>query len=141
VAVMLLALIIVVSTQAMLQSNRQAAAMRTLTAARGIIQRNIDTALTVAWDSTVEPAILTLTAPGGGVYDDDEPPADTDGLVQISVMEDGATVLLRGTLTRIVTAVPNPEDADVRKVTFRLDYPLPSPSYSVEMTTERAIDD
>jgi type II secretory pathway pseudopilin PulG len=46
VAMSLLALVIVSSTQAFIQANRESAAMRLMTAARGIVQRNIDTALT-----------------------------------------------------------------------------------------------
>ena len=40
--------------------------MRLMTAARGIVQRNIDTALTVGWTWSFEPPILALiTSPDG----------------------------------------------------------------------------
>jgi hypothetical protein len=142
VALALLTLIVVSSTQALVQANRQSAGARTMTAARGIVQRNIDTALTVAWNFSLEPAILALTPALGTRYDDDAPPAsNTDNVVQIAVMEDGATATVPGTLWRTVTAVPNPEGAQVRRVTFRLDYTYLSRPYSVQMVTERAIDD
>ena len=142
VALALLTLLVVSSTQALVQANRQSAGMRTMTAARGIVQRNIDTALTVGWNFSVEPAILALTPATGTPYDDDAPPASsTDSVVQIAVMEDGTTATVPGTLWRTVTAVPNPEGAQVRQVTFRLDYTYLSRPFSVQMVTERAIDD
>lgn len=146
VSLTLLALVATSSTLAFLHANRQAAVMRAMTAARGIVQRNIDTALTVGWTSTLEPAILTLTLPTGTLYDDDAPPESTaDNLVQIAVMENGTTKSIPGNLWRIVTdvtpsAIP-PDDAQLRSVTFRLDYTYLSRPYSVQMDTERAIDD
>ena len=149
VAVMLLTLTIIVSTQAMLQSNRQAAAMRTMAAARGIVQRNIDTALTVAWDSAMKPApavppepeILGLTP--GADYDDDgllgnAPPYN----VAIATIQDDPTAAgpVSGTLTRKVIDVST-ESAVLRQITIRLDYTYGSRPYSIQMTTERAIDD
>ncbi len=142
VALSLLTLVVVSSTQAFIQANRESAAMRIRTAARGIVQRNIDTALTVGWTSTIEPAILAPTPPTGALYDDDAPPQSAaDNVVQIAVMENGTTAAVPGALWRTVTAEPNPEGAQIRKVTFRLDYTYLSTSYSVEMATERAIDD
>lgn len=142
VALALLTLIVVSSTQALVVANRQSAVMRTMTAARGIVQRNIDTALTVGWSFSLEPAILTLTPVTGTPYDDDAPPQSaTDNVVQITVMEDGTTATVPGTLWRTVTTVANPEGAQVRRVTFRLDYTYLSRPYSVQMMTQRAIDD
>lgn len=142
VALALLTLVLVSSTQALITANRQSAAMRVMTAARGIVQRNIDTALTVGWNSSIEPTILAVTPPAGSRYDDDEPPASrTDNIVQIAVMEDGITATVPGTLWRIVTAVANPEGAQIRQVIFRLDYNYLSRPYSVQMATQRAIDD
>lgn len=142
VALGLLTLMVVSSTQAMMQANRQSAITRTMTAARGIVQRNIDTALTVGWTFDTEPSILALTPALGTPFDDDAPPAsNTDGVVQIAVMEDGATTTIPGILSRTVTAVANADGANIRKVTFRLDYNYLSRPYSVEMATLRAIDD
>ena len=62
VALGLLTLMVVSSTQALVQANRQSAGMRTMTAARAIVQRNIDTALTVGWNFAFEPPILALTS-------------------------------------------------------------------------------
>lgn len=144
VAVMLLTLVIVVSTQAMLQTNRQAAQMRTMAAARGIVQRNIDNALTVAWDATVEPPILTLTGAVPVNYNDGSPdPAGPDN-TQIATTQDDATATgpVSGTLTRTVIDVStiNPV-ASLRRITIQLGYTYNSRPYSVQMTTERAIDD
>lgn len=142
VALGLLTLMVVSSTQALMQANRQSAIMRTITAARGIVQRNIDTALTVGWNFSTAPPILALTPAPGTPYDDDAPPAsNTDNVVQIAVMEDGTTTTVPGTLWRIVTAVPNADGAQIRHITFRLDYTYLSRPYSIQMVTERAIDD
>lgn len=142
VAMSLLTLVVVSSTQAFIQANRESAIMRLMTAARGVVQRNIDTALTVGWTSSLEPPILALTPPTGALYDDDAPPqSTTDNVVQIAVMEDGTTESVPGSLWRTVVDVPNPEGAPIRKITFRLDYAYLSHSYSVQMVTERAIDD
>ena len=142
VALVLLTVIIVSSTQALVQTNRQSAGQRTLTAARGVVQRNIDTALTVGWNFASEPAIIALTSASGTPYDDDAAPAsNTDGVVQIAVMEDGTTATVPGILTRTVTAVVNPDGAQVRRVTFRLNYNYLSRPYAVQMSTLRAIDD
>lgn len=142
VALVLLTLIVVSSTQALVQTNRQSAGQRTLTAARGVVQRNIDTALTVAWNFATVPGIVALTAATGAPYDDDAPPAsNADGVVQIAVMEDGTTATVPGVLTRTVTAVANPNNAEIRRVTFRLTYNYLSRPYSVQMSTLRAIDD
>ena len=142
VALCLLTLMVVSTTQALVQTNRQSAGQRTLTAARGVVQRNIDTALTVAWNFNTEPTIIALTPATGTPYDDDAPPAsNTDGVVQIAVMEDGTTATVPGVLTRTVTAVANPDGAQIRQVTFRLAYSYLSRPYAVQMSTLRAIDD
>ena len=142
VAMSLLTLVIVSSTQAFIQANRESAIMRLMTAARGVVQRNIDTALTVGWTASLEPPILALTPPTGTLYDDDAPPqSTTDNVVQVAVMEDGTTACVPGSLLRTVTEETNPEGAPIRKITFRLDYTYLSRSYSVQMVTERAIDD
>ncbi len=142
VALVLLTVMIVSSTQALVQTNRQSAGQRTMTAARGVVQRNIDTALTVAWNFASEPAIIALTSATGTPYDDDAAPAsNTDGVVQVAVMEDGTTATVPGILTRTVTAVANPDGAQVRRVTFRLTYDYLSRPYAVQMSTLRAIDD
>jgi hypothetical protein len=53
----------------------------------------------------------------------------------------GSSVILKGTLTRIVTAEPNPQNATIRRVTFRCDFNFRGRDYSTSMTTLRAIDD
>jgi hypothetical protein len=51
------------------------------------------------------------------------------------------TQLVQGTLTRIVTAVANADSADIRRITFRLDYTLRGRPYTYQLSTMRAIDD
>lgn len=134
----MLAMMVVASIQALLVSNRIAATNRIRTAARAIVQRNIDTALTVRFDSTATPGILALTS--GTDYDDD----GSDNGVDILTLKDtaGATLpVVKGTLQRTVTAVSNPQGADIRRVEFSLSYLFQGKPTTVSMSTVRTIDD
>ena len=123
--------------RSLIEINRKAAAMRTLNQARAIVQRNIDSALGVPFNKTLCPAILATTSASGSVYDDD---GNGDGLENIVVGRSGAGAVVRGTLTRIVTPEPNPDSADIRRITFRLSYSYRLKPYTFEMTTLRAMD-
>jgi type II secretory pathway pseudopilin PulG len=141
IAVGLLALTIVASVQALLVSYRLSAANRLMTAARAIVQRNIDTALTLRFDSTTTPGVLAITSDSGANYDDDNV---NDGSVNVLTQKDASgnpVPLVKGTLRRKVTAIANAQGADIRRVEFSLTYPFRSRSYTVEMTTIRTIDD
>ena len=122
---------------ALVQLNNKAASMRTLNNARAVVQRNIDTALGVPFSATQQPAILAVTSPTGAVYDDD---GGGDNLVTIITPKTAAGTTLRGTLTRIVSAQANSDAADIRRVTFRIDYTVKSRAYSFSMTTLRGSD-
>lgn len=122
--------------QTLLTVNREAANMRMLSNARAVVQRNIDTALGVPLDSGTTPAILAITSSTGSPYDDD---GGGDNLVNIVNLRSGAT-LLTGTLTRIVVAEANPDNADIRRVTFQLGYAYRGRSFTYQMTTLRAQD-
>ncbi len=50
-------------------------------------------------------------------------------------------VVATGVMTRTVTAVANPDNADIRQVTFRLDYTYQKRPQTISMTTMRSIDD
>ena len=139
IAMGLIVTTIVGATHAMLVSNRLASSNRIMTAARAIVQRNIDTALTLRFDSTTLPSLLAFTA--GANHDDD---GGGDGSVTILTQKDASgnlVPLIKGTLRRKVTAVANPQSADVRKVEFRLTYTFLKRDYAVEMSTLRTIDD
>jgi hypothetical protein len=139
VAMGILALVLMSSITGLLAANRQAAAYRALTAARMVVERNIETALALTWDGQNVPAILATTAAAGSVYDED---GGGDGLVNIMVQNNaGTNLLIKGTLTRIVVAETNPQNANIRRVTFKLAYKFRGKDYSVSMTTLRAIDD
>ncbi len=138
VAAGVLTMVIVGASQALLTANRIAAASRVLTGARAVVQRNIDTTLTVTFTQNSQPAILAITPATGTVYDDD---GGFDNTIQIAVQDNGTMVVASGILTRIVTAVANSDNADVRKVTFRLDYTYRGRAESISMTTMRSIDD
>lgn len=138
VGLTVLVLTIVTTTHAMIINHRWAALARLRTAARAVVQRNIDTALSVNFTTTTTPGILATTVPAGVVWDDD---GGGDNLVTLTTAENGETSTAHGTLTRIVTAVSNPEDATVRRITFRLSYTLASRTYTTEMSTIRSLDD
>ena len=138
VAAGVLALVTVGATVAMLTSNRIAAASRVWTGARAVVQRNIDTALTVSFSSTASPAVLAFTPAAGTVYDDD---GGFDNAIQIAVQDNGSLVVATGVLTRIVTAVPNADNADIRQITFSLTWTYQNRTQTISMSTMRAIDD
>jgi type II secretory pathway pseudopilin PulG len=127
----------IASTQALVISNRWAAATRMKTNARAVVQRNIDQALAVPFSSAQIPPILATTSSTGEVYDDD---GNGDNKVDVVVQDSGGTVVVPGTLTRIVTAVANGENADIRRVTFRVAYLFRGRPYTYEMETLRTRD-
>lgn len=136
----LIMLIAMSATQAFLISNRTAATNRVLTAARTIVQRNLDTALSLRFDSTSVPAVLAITPAAGQAYDDD---GGTDNQVNILIQKTATTqtTLVKGTLLRTVLAEANPQNADIRRITFRLSYTFQRRNFNVDMTALRAIDD
>ncbi len=123
--------------RSLIEINRKAAAMRTLVQARAIVQRNIDAALGVPFDQSNTPPILAITSASGTTYDDD---GGGDNLVNVSVGRSGSAALVKGTLTRIVTAEANPDSATIRRITFRLNYAISLKPYTFEMTTLRSMD-
>jgi type II secretory pathway pseudopilin PulG len=133
----LIGLIAVGSVQALGAMNRNATGYRVMTNARAIVQRNIDNALSVTASTTSIPAILATTSAGGSAYDDD---GGAEG-VAVVLQGTAGTQLVQGTLTRIVTAVANADSADIRLVTFRLDYTLRGRAYTYQLSSLRAIDD
>jgi len=135
VACAIIVIVGLASIQALVLMNRKAAVMRTMTNARAVVQRNIDTALTVPFTATLTPAILAMTP--GSVYDDD---GGGDNLVNIALQRSGTTAWIKGTLTRTVTAESNPESVDIRRVTFSVSYSYRGRPYSFSMTTLRTQD-
>ena len=138
VAAAVLVMTTVGATHALLTANRLAASSRVLTSARAVVQRNIDTALTVTFTQASQPAILGITSASGSSYNDQ---GGYDSTIQIATQDIGGTAVATGTLTRIVTAVANADGADIRQVTFRMDYTYGGRNQSVSMTTMRSIDD
>lgn len=117
--------------------NKNAVSSRVMANAREIVQRNIESAVGTPFTSTNTPPILAVTnAPGGEVWDDD---GGSDNQETIYSSRDGAPQIF-GTLLRLVTVEPNGAGADVRRVTFHLDYSLFGRQLSYEMTTLRAAD-
>ncbi len=137
-AAAVLALVAVGASHALLTANRLAAASRVLTGARAVLQRNIDNALSVTFSQASTPAILAITPATGQTYDDD---GGFDNTIQIAVQDNGTAVVASGVLTRIVTAVANADNADIRQITFRITYTYMGRTQTLSMTTMRSIDD
>ena len=138
IAAILIGLVAVGSVQAISVLNLNAASNRIITNARVIVQRNIDKALSITCSKNSVPAVLAITPAAGVIFDDD---GGTVNIVTVVLQGSSNVQLVQGTLTRIVTAVTNADSADIRQVTFRLDYTYRSRAYSYALTTMRAIDD
>ena len=138
IAAILIGLVAVGSVQAIGVLNLNAASNRIITNARVIVQRNIDKALSITCSKNSVPAVLAITPAAGVIFDDD---GGTVNIVTVVLQGSSNVQLVQGTLTRIVTAVTNADSADIRQVTFRLDYTYRSRAYSYALTTMRAIDD
>lgn len=123
--------------RALIEINRKAASMRTINQARAIVQRNIDSALGVPFNKSLTPPILAITTASGAVYDDE---GNGDNLQNITVGRSGSGAVVQGTLTRIVVAESNPDNVDIRRITFRLSYTYRLKPYTYEMTTLRSMD-
>lgn len=133
-------------TQMLLVSTRVAAANRVLTAARAIVQRNLDNAMAVRWDSANEPSILAVTTVTGAVFDDDGSNVNGEGTNKVALLiekkTDGSVyTVIPATLTRTVTSVPNTQGANIRQIKFRLTYTFQNRNMVVEMSAMRSIDD
>ena len=116
--------------------NKNAVRTRIMTNAKEVVQRNIETAVGLPFLSTSTPTILATTGTAGAVWDDD---GGGDNLITIYTSRDG-TQKVTGTLLRIVRPEPNTTNADVRRVTFHLDYSIFGIPARYEMTTIRALD-
>ena len=116
--------------------NKNAVRTRIMTNAKEVVQRNIENAVGLPFTTSSTPAILATTASSGALWDDE---GDGDNLITIYTSRDG-TQKVTGTLLRIVRPEPNSASADVRRVTFHLDYSIFGIPASYEMTTLRAPD-
>ena len=114
--------------------NKSASSTRLMTNVVEIVQRNIETAQGASFTSTNIPPILGFAT--NAIWDDD---GGGDDLVTIYSTRNGMAVV-KGTLLRTVTAEPNAAGADIRRVTFRLNYTISGRNLSYEMTTLRAKD-
>jgi prepilin-type N-terminal cleavage/methylation domain-containing protein len=136
VAAALLGLIAAAALGTLAILNKNAVSARILTTITEILQRNIEAADGSPFTADNIPPVLAITPSGGSVWDDD---GHGDNLVTIYTSRDG-TAKMTGTLRRIVQNEPNAVNADIRRVTFHLDYSLYGRSLSSEMTTIRAMD-
>lgn len=136
VSVALLGLVSAGGLAALITLNKNAVSTRLMTNVREVVQRNIETAIGVPFTSTSVPSILVLTPSSGSAWDEG---VAGNNPVPIYISRDG-TSNITGTLLRIVTDEANTPGADIRRVTFRLNYTLYGRNLSYEMTTIRAMD-
>lgn len=134
VSVAILGLVAATALATLMVLNRSSVSTRIMTNAREVVQRNIETAVAAPFSSTNVPTILTTATKA--VWDDD---GGGDNLETLYINRDG-TGKVTGTLLRTVTAEANAAGADIRRVTFHLDYALFGRALSYEMTTIRALD-
>jgi hypothetical protein len=132
----LLALVATGAFASLIVLNRNAVRTRIMTNAKEIVQRNIESAVGLPFTSASVPPILATTSMSGAIWDDD---GGGDNLETIYISRDGSQKMT-GTLLRTVRPEPNAANADVRRVTFHLDYSLFGKAASYEMTTIRAPD-
>lgn len=132
----MLALVATGAFASLIVLNKNAVRTRIMTNAKEIVQRNIEAAVGLPFTAASVPPILAPTSTSGAVWDDE---GDGDNLETIYISRDG-TQKMTGTLLRTVLIEPNAVGADVRRVTFHLDYSIFGKAASYEMTTIRAPD-
>jgi hypothetical protein len=132
----LLGLVAAAAIATLVVLNKNAVSTRIATNAREIVQRNIEAATGSPFTSSNVPSILAITNSIGAYWDDD---GGGDNRENIYTSRDG-TVKVTGTLLRTVRSETNDVSADIRRVTFHLDYSMYGRPMSYEMTTLRAVD-
>lgn len=135
VAAALIGLIAAAGIATLLVLNRNAVSTRIMTNAREIVQRNIEAAMGAPFSVGNVPTILTMPA-NKVIWDDD---GGGDNLETIYTSRDGADKVT-GQLYRTVVAESNKPSADIRRVTFRLEYTFRGRPLAYEMTSIRALD-
>jgi hypothetical protein len=134
IAAAILAIVAAAALATLIALNKNASSGRIMTTAHEVVQRNIETAVAVPFTADNVPTILAFAQ--NSVWDDD---GGGDNRETIYSSRDG-TSKISGTLHRTVTAEANAAGADIRRVTFHLDYSLFGRQLSYEMTTLRAMD-
>ncbi len=134
IAVAILGLVAAAAIATLVVLNKNATSARLMTNAREIVQRNIEAAIAAPFTTANIPTILAFGT--NAVWDDD---GGGDNLETLYLSRDG-TSKITGALFRTVTAETNGAGADIRRVTFRLNYSQFGRPFSYEMTTIRAMD-
>ncbi|MGZ5023619.1 MAG: hypothetical protein ACXWGY_03680 [Chthoniobacterales bacterium] len=135
IAVALLSLVAAAAIATLATLNKNAVTTRVMTSAREIVQRNVEAAVGAPFNSSTEPNILKTTSATGVTWDDS---GGTNPVIVYSSRDGTSTI--SGTLKRIVLAESNPASADLRRITFHLDYSMFNRPMSYEMSTIRAMD-
>ncbi|MBA3961714.1 MAG: hypothetical protein H0X40_07425 [Chthoniobacterales bacterium] len=128
ISVGILGLVATAGIASLMTLSKNAANNRVMTSAKEVVQRNIEAAIGAPFTTASPPPnhILDLTVSASPFPHWDENGGTNDVVIYKS--RDG-TQTLTGTLIRSVIAESNPISADIRRVTFHLDYGdvLPSP--------------
>ncbi len=136
IAVALLGLVSAAAIATLMSLNKNAASTRVMTSVKEIVQRNMEAAVGTPFTASSVPAILALTSSSGAIWDDD---GGGDNKETIYTSRDGSAKIT-GTLIRTVAAESNALGADIRRITFHLDYSLFGRPQAYEMTTIRSMD-
>ncbi len=124
----------------LITAQRYAAATRLSTNARLLLQRHLDTALNVKFTSASTPSILELTSgEKGEIYTELE--QSIDGVTIPIAMDNHGGAFVSGTLWRKVVSEPNPVNADIRRVTFTIEYHFQGRDHSLSLSSIRSRDD
>lgn len=128
--------------QALLQCMSYAASSRLMTNARAIVHRNVDAAAGVAFPSVTNTPTLLVPTGSWTVCEDDGVTVQGSTVENIQLSGSNGTVLVSGTLSRLVTQenVPESSDAEVYRITFKVDYTFLSKNFSYSETTLRSVD-
>lgn len=141
IAAMTVSLVLgVVIIGGLMTAQRYAASTRLSTNARLLLQRHLDTALNVKFTSASTPDILTLTTGEKGEIYTALATSGTNQAVPIA-MDNSGGAYVSGTLYRKVVMESNPANADIRRVTFTVEYHFQGRDHSHSLTSIRSRDD
>lgn len=126
VGIAVLGLVVATALTCLTALNRNAFSGRVMSSARELVQSNIEQASCVPFSSGNEPDILAK--------------GTSTQTATVYTSRDGTGPSVTGSLKRTVATASNALGADIRQVTFHLDYQLYGRAMTYEMTTMRAMD-
>ncbi len=125
---------------ALMTMNRNATSNRLITAAKEVVNRNIEAADAVPFTSSSVPAILAVTS--GTVACGDYAYTSLTNPMPLVTATNGSAII-SGTLSRCVTlwnASDSTDNPNTRRITFTFNYKFVNRTFSYSATTLRAPD-